>query len=255
MLVILPPSETKSDGGSLGPLDLDSLSLPQLTAVREKLITELVELAADVEAARVALGLGKAGGASAEGLQTALARNDSLWTSATAPALQPLHRCALRRPGRRLADQGAAGPRRAAARDRLRVVRRGPRRRSDPGLSPIGWLQAARAADAGIACGSRCWHPRCARPTADRLVVDLRSGSYQQLGRLPGAVTATVLTERPDGTRTVVSHFNKHHKGLLARALATTRAEPGDIRAVARVAEKAGLRAEIASSSELLVLT
>ncbi len=85
--------------------------------------------------------------------------------------------------------------------------------------------------------------------------MDLRSGSYQQLGRIPGAVTATVLTERPDGKRTVVSHFNKHHKGLLARALVVTRAEPGDIRDVARVAEKAGLRAEIASSTELLVIT
>jgi cytoplasmic iron level regulating protein YaaA (DUF328/UPF0246 family) len=89
----------------------------------------------------------------------------------------------------------------------------------------------------------------------DELVVDLRSGTYQQLGRVPGAVTATVLTEHSDGSRTVVSHFNKHHKGLLARALVLTRAEPGDIRAVARVANKAGLRTEVASDTELVVLT
>ena len=37
-----------------------------------------------------------------------------------------------------------------------------------------------------------------------------------------------VLAERADGGRTVVSHFNKAHKGRLARALAVTRAEPAD---------------------------
>ncbi len=72
---------------------------------------------------------------------------------------------------------------------------------------------------------------------------------------MPGAVTATVLTEQPDGTRKVVSHFNKHHKGLLARALVVTRAEPADVEAVARVAAKAGLRVEVASRTELIVLT
>ncbi|MEO9222237.1 MAG: hypothetical protein ABI251_10780, partial [Mycobacteriaceae bacterium] len=77
---------------------------------------------------------------------------------------------------------------------------------------------------------------------------------YAALGPVPGAVTVTVLTERPDGTRAVVSHFNKAHKGLLARALALTRAEPTDARAVARVARKAGLRVELASATEITVL-
>ena len=85
--------------------------------------------------------------------------------------------------------------------------------------------------------------------------MDLRSGIYQQLGPVPGAVVATVLTEQPDGTRKVVSHFNKHHKGLLARALVVSRAEPDDVKGVARVARRAGLRVEVASARELVVLT
>lgn len=85
-------------------------------------------------------------------------------------------------------------------------------------------------------------------------MVDLRSGSYAALGPVPGAVTATVLTEQPDGSRSVVSHFNKAHKGLLARALALTRAEPSDARAVARVARAAGLRVEV-QEAELIILT
>ena len=103
------------------------------------------------------------------------------------------------------------------------------------------------------------WRPDLASAIAAEadggLVVDLRSGIYQQLGKVPGAVTATVLTEATDGTRTVVSHFNKHHKGVLARALVTSRAEPTDVKGVARVATKAGLHVEIVSPTELVVLT
>ncbi len=64
-----------------------------------------------------------------------------------------------------------------------------------------------------------------------------------------------MLTEQPDGSRKVVSHFNKHHKGLLARALVLTRAEPADVDGVARVAARAGLRVETASATELVILT
>jgi hypothetical protein len=42
----------------------------------------------------------------------------------------------------------------------------------------------------------------------------------------------------------VVSHFNKHTKGLLARALATTTKTVRDADGVAAVAEGAGLTAE-----------
>ena len=52
-----------------------------------------------------------------------------------------------------------------------------------------------------------------------------------------------------------MSHFNKHHKGLLARALVVSRAEPDDVKGVARVAARAGLRVEVASARELVVLT
>ena len=44
-----------------------------------------------------------------------------------------------------------------------------------------------------------------------------------------------VLSEHADGTRSVVSHFNKAHKGRLARALVASRAEPEDAGRVAAV--------------------
>ena len=60
MLVLLPPSETKHPGGDGAPLDLAVLTTPELTPLRAELADALVELAADVPAARTALGLSPA---------------------------------------------------------------------------------------------------------------------------------------------------------------------------------------------------
>ncbi|GAB2723002.1 peroxide stress protein YaaA [Nocardia thraciensis] len=247
MLVILPPSETKSDGGALGPLDLDELSLPQLNVVRDKLVTALTDLAADPETARATLGLGKAA-------EPEIARNAALRNSPTRPALERYTGVlydALDRRAFTKAQREKAYHQLAIGSALFGVVRAG-----DP--IPAYRLSGGSKLP-GLPTLSSLWKPVLAPAlqveTAGQLVVDLRSGTYQQLGRVPGAVTATVLTERPDGSRAVVSHFNKHHKGLLARALVCGRAEPSDIRGLARVAEKAGLRVEIASSAELLILT
>ncbi len=62
--------------------------------------------------------------------------------------------------------------------------------------------------------------------------------------RFPARCRVDVVAEHADGRRTVVSHFNKAHKGRLARALSTTRSEPGDAAAVAAVARRAGMRVE-----------
>ena len=80
MLILLPPSETKSDGGTGGPLDLDSLALPELTPARETVIDAVVALADDPDAPRI-LGLGATQSADA-------ARNGDLHTGPTAPALE-----------------------------------------------------------------------------------------------------------------------------------------------------------------------
>jgi cytoplasmic iron level regulating protein YaaA (DUF328/UPF0246 family) len=50
------------------------------------------------------------------------------------------------------------------------------------------------------------------------LVVDLRSGAYAALARVPAAVEVRVLRE-VDGRRSTVSHDNKWTKGRLARLL------------------------------------
>lgn len=246
MLVLLPPSETKSDGGAGAPLDLGELWLPKLTATREMLVDTLVELSADVEASSVALGL-------SAGQADEVARNAALWTSPTRPALERYTGVlfdALDAKSFTRTQRAKAYSRLAIGSALFGVVRAGdpiPAYRLSGGskLPGLGTLQSL-------------WKPELVpalEAEDEGLVVDLRSGTYQQLGPVPGAVTATVLTEKPDGSRSVVSHFNKHHKGLLARALVQTRAEPADVKGVARVAAKAGLTVEVASATELVIVT
>lgn len=247
VLVLLPPSETKSDGGAGAPLDLAGLAMPQLTAVRDKLVTELIELAKDPDATRKALALGK-------GADVEIARNAALRTSPTRPALERY--TGVLYDALDAKSFSKAQREKAYARLGIGSALFGAIRAGDP--IPAYRLSGGSKLP-GLPTLSALWRDclpeALVAEAAGELVIDLRSGTYQQLGRVPGAVTANVLTEHPDGSRTVVSHFNKHHKGLLARALVLTRADPADIKGVARVAEKSGLRTEIASPTELLILT
>jgi cytoplasmic iron level regulating protein YaaA (DUF328/UPF0246 family) len=215
-------------------LNLAALTAPELTAVRTDLVEHLVKLADDVPSARVALGL------SAK-QDDEIARNAALWTSPTLPA--------LRRYTGVLYDAldvaSMTRPQRARAGRRLAV-----------GSALFGFVRAddpipAYRLSAGSALPGRptlraLWKPALSAVLAgvDELVVDLRSGSYAALAPVPGAVTLEVLSERPDGSRSVVSHFNKAHKGRVARLLATTTAEPTDVVRLRGLLRRAGLHVE-----------
>ena len=234
MLVLLPPSETKHPGGEGGPLDLDALTAPELTPVRTQLAEALVKLSIDVPAARAALGLSPA-------QDDEIARNAALWSSPTLPALhrytgvlydaldvRSLTRAQRARAGRRLAVGSALF---------------GMVRADDP--IPAYRLSAGSSLP-GLPTLRAMWKPALSPVlgATGELVVDLRSGSYAALAPVPGAVTLTVLSERPDGSRSVVSHFNKAHKGRVARLLATTTGEPDDVVRLRSLLRRAGLHVE-----------
>ena len=235
MIVVLPPSETKRDSGDGPPVDVEALSFTELNPVRIALVDELVALAADRPASRAALGISAKQDAEID-------RNAALRTSPTMAAIDrytgvlydALDIASL---------SGAAGDR---ARARLAV-----------GSALFGLLRADDPVPAyRLSAGSKLpgptlaarWRPALepllARLADGELVVDLRSGSYTALGRLHGAVTVDVVSERPDGSRAVVSHFNKAHKGRLARVLAAGRAEPDSAAKVATAARRAGMTVE-----------
>jgi cytoplasmic iron level regulating protein YaaA (DUF328/UPF0246 family) len=236
VIVLLPPSETKRGDGDGPPLDLEALTSPALTPLRAALVDELVTLAADRPASRAALGISAAQDAEID-------RNAALRTSPTMPAI---HRYtgvlydALDVGSLRGAVAARATARLAVGSALFGLLRAGDR-------VPAYRLSAGSKLPGGDTLSAR-WRPvlepALAALARDELVVDLRSGSYAGLGRLRGAVRVDVLAEHADGHRTVVSHFNKAHKGLLARILVSSRAEPGDAAAVAAVARRAGMRVE-----------
>ena len=238
MLVLLPPSETKRAGGDGPPLRLDELSHHEaLGTWRAGLVDELVALADDVPASRAALGV-------TERQDDEIERNASLRVSPTLPALDRYTGVLYDALDARSFTRAT----RARARSRLAVGSAlfGVVHADDP--IPAYRLSADSklpARDGGAPTSlTAYWRPALdpllARIASGELVVDLRSGAYAALGRIPQAVTVNVLAERPDGSRSVVSHHNKSHKGALARLLATSRAEPSDAGAVARLARRAG---------------
>ncbi|MGV0783060.1 peroxide stress protein YaaA [Mycolicibacterium peregrinum] len=236
MLVLLPPSETKRTGGDGPPVRLDILSSPELTPLRKSLIDELVTLAADPPACRKALGI-------SAGQDAEIERNAALRQAPTMPAIERYTGV--------LYDALDVGSLRGAAvaraRQRLAVGSAlfGLLRADDP--VPAYRLSASSKLPGQPGLAKR-WRPLLEPVLADiaagELVVDLRSGSYAGLGRIPGAVRVQVLAEHADGHRTVVSHFNKAHKGHLARALVSSRSEPDSAAGVAAVARRAGMHVE-----------
>lgn len=208
MLVLLPPSETKAAAVEGDPLDLTALSFPSLTKARRALVREVARLAR-LEPAAFSAALGLSPRQASE-----LARNASLLKAPVLPALElytgivydNLDYSSLRGAARRRADESLVVC--SALFGLLRPTDRVPPYRLSGGtvLPGLGGL-APR------------WRP-VLEPVlaAADFVVDLRSGDYAKLARVPGAVHVRVLREE-GGRQVVVSHDNKWTKGLLARAL------------------------------------
>ncbi|MEU3334853.1 peroxide stress protein YaaA [Streptomyces sp. NPDC002144] len=222
MLVLLPPSEGKAASSGRGaPLKLESLSLPGLTAAREAVLGELVELCAgDEDKASEVLGL-------SEGLRGEVAKNAGLMTAGARPAgeiytgvlydaldLGSLDAGAKRRAGRSLlVFSGLWGA--------VRVNDRIPSYRCSmgvklPGLGALGAHWRAPMADVlpEVAGGG--------------LVLDLRSSAYaaawKPKGEVAGRTASVRVLHAP--TRKVVSHFNKATKGRIVRSLLASGVAP-----------------------------
>ena len=220
MLVLLPPSEGKADGGNGRPFDPDALSLPGLAPAREAVLEELVGLcSADEEKAREVLGL-------SEGLRGEVARNARLRSAPARPAGEIYTGVLYDALG--LATLGPAAKRRAAKsllvfsglwgavgiKDRIPSYRCSGGVRL-PGLGPLSthWREPLAAV-----------LPEAAGTGP---VLDLRSTAYAQMWKPKGELAERTVTVRVlqstvvngEEKRTVVSHFNKATKGRIVRAL------------------------------------
>ncbi|MGB0971944.1 MAG: peroxide stress protein YaaA [Mycobacterium sp.] len=246
MIVLLPPSETKRTGGDGPALQMGALTLPALRPLRTELVRELVDLASDREASRRALAISASQDAEID-------RNAALRTAPTMPAIQRYTGVLYDA----LDIDSLPGAAAVRARSRLAVASAlfGLLRAED--LIPAYRLSANSRLPGRPTLAAR-WRPvlePVLSKIAERdLVVDLRSGSYAAMGKIPGVVSVEVVGEHPGGRRTAVSHFNKAHKGRLARALSSSRSEPGDAAAVAVVARRANMRVERRGSHLTIVV-
>jgi cytoplasmic iron level regulating protein YaaA (DUF328/UPF0246 family) len=206
VLVLLPPSEGKASGVDGPPLDFASLSFAPLTKTRRLLVRELTRLAKkDRPALQRALLL-------SDKQAHELDRNAVLAKAPTLPVMElytgivydNLSYATL--PDRAIADSSLVVA--SALFGLLRPTDRVPSYRLSGNTALPGF--------GGLA---PVWRPVLEKQLkAQDFVVDLRSGAYANLARVPGAVEVRVLRD-DGGKRTVVSHDNKWTKGQLARAL------------------------------------
>ncbi|MCA1711161.1 MAG: peroxide stress protein YaaA [Actinobacteria bacterium] len=234
MLVLLPPSEGKAAGGRGRPLELDRLSAPALSATRAHLVQALQD--ADPEQLQRALACSP----------DEAAKNVRLTTSGTLPAIRRYTGVVYE--ALSYATLSAAGRRRANASLRIASALFGLLTPTDP--IPAYRLSGGTSVP-GLGSLAALWRPVLEPELAAQrgLIVDLRSGPYANLARVPHAVQVRVLRET-GGTRSVVSHDNKYTKGLLARALCEKGARSvADVaeagRAVADVVEVDGGRVDL----------
>jgi cytoplasmic iron level regulating protein YaaA (DUF328/UPF0246 family) len=235
VLILLPPSEGKTTPRRGKPLDLASLSFPDLEPHRAEVLDALIALCTTDEPATAAevLGLGKTQteqvAAGARLSQAPTARADAVYSGVLYEALDLP---SLTGPARRRATSwlavtsGLFGLLRPA--DRIPAYRLS----GDVTLPGIGTVSTywSRRLDESV------------RAAAGRgLVVDLRSSTYASFWRpapdLAGRVVTIRVLHEVGGTRKVVSHFNKATKGRIVRALLEDGTAPGS---PARLADHLG---------------
>ena len=221
MLVLLPPSEGKTAPADGPALELESLSFPRLNRVRDQVSRALVRLAGTRRAGEV-LGLGPT---QADAIET----DARLFEVPCAPAGRVYTGVLFGELD--LASLDAEATRRAAQQLAVASALFGLVRVTDP--IPAYRLSGTVTLPRLGPVASR-WRPVLPavldEEVCDGLLVDLRSGTYVNLGKpstalAPRTATVRVLHE-VDGRRTVVSHFNKATKGRLVRDLLVEGAQP-----------------------------
>jgi cytoplasmic iron level regulating protein YaaA (DUF328/UPF0246 family) len=246
MLILLPPSETKRDGGDPAhPLSLDALSFPQLTKPRQRAVSALRRLARNRGAA-AALRLGPTQARELERnkqlesgpTMAAIERFDGvLYEGLDVSTLPPIARAfAHDHLGIASALFGLLGPD-----DPIPAYRLSPDSRL-PGTplkalwrGPIGALLAAESG----------------------MILDLRSEAYAALGPAPLRAESwylRVMFEGPDGRRRALNHFNKKAKGEFVRAVLLAGIDHPDAASLTSWAAATGIRLEPGAAGELVLV-
>lgn len=213
MLILLPPSETKATRRRGRPLELDRLSVPELTPARRKVLDALIEVSARADAPDV-LGV-------SPGLQEEIDRNTRLTGTPTLPAAElytgvlydALDLGGMDVPARRRAQRRVVVQ--SALFGALRLNDRVPPYRLSmgvnlPGVGPLAghWRDPLAEVMPGL--------------VGRGLVVDCRSSTYAAAWAPRGALAERWVQIRVPGA----THMAKHTRGLVTRALCETAVDP-----------------------------
>lgn len=242
MLILLPPSESKSPPAEGSRLDLAAMSSPVLNPTRERLVEALVRVCGrDPEAAASALKLGPTQGdlvaRNAALREEPTGRADSVYTGVLYDRID-------------VGSLDAAARRRLTGRVAIASALFGVVRPGD--LIPAYRLSGTTTLP-GLGALAGIWRAVLGpvlEDLAGDLLLDLRSGPYLNLHRPHGAlarrtVTLRVLNETGSGARTVVSHANKATKGEVVRALVSHDVQARDAAGLAAALRDLGWTVEL----------
>jgi uncharacterized protein len=241
LLILLPPSETKRPGGVGISIDRAAIIWAALDQTRERVISALQSVSQTEELSVRALKLGKRS-------VTEAAKNLSLWTAPTMPALQrytgvlydalnyaELSEAAMQRAERQLFIQSALF-------GLLPAMEQIPdyRLSADSKLPGINlkslWTQAHAAV----------W-PRMLGP-----ILDMRSESYVALNPVPKDRESYFVEVLDRAQGRALNHFNKKAKGAFVRSALENGLD--SIADIAEVASKVGLEAKVTGDRVLLLV-
>jgi cytoplasmic iron level regulating protein YaaA (DUF328/UPF0246 family) len=233
VLILLPPSESKTAPTSGAPVDLAALTSPELTARRERLLRVLSGVCAGPPKRaleRLGLSAGQAG---------ELQRNVALAGAPAAAAAEVYSGVLFER--LRLSELPAPARARVLIASALWGVVRPDDRIPAYRLSMTARLPRV----GGLAA---YWRPalRAALPD-DGLVVDLRSGPYAAAWapRAAALVGVRAFAER-GGRRIAISHMVKATRGDVARLLLDAPSPPATADEVAAIVAASGREVELA---------
>jgi uncharacterized protein len=242
VLLLLPPSETKRDGGQDGTaLALRDLSFPELLPPRRTALAALRALSRNVDTSLTALRLSPK-------QRFEIDRNRAVGTSPLLPAMDrytgvlydALDAATLSPEARAFAGEHVAIH---SALFGLVMARDGipAYRLSHDSRLPELSLRKHWAVPVSTALAAR-----------EDLIVDLRSESYVHLGPAPASAWYVRVVSADGGQ--ALNHFNKHGKGAFARAVVEAGIDHGSVESLVAWAGSAGIGLTMAGRELMLAV-
>ncbi|WP_165068408.1 YaaA family protein [Marisediminicola senii] len=244
MLLLLPPSETKRDGGDAERvLDLAALSYPSLSRARRAAVSAVRSASRTLAGAQHALRLGPT-------QRFEIGRNRAMLTAPVMPALSRYTGVLYD-----ALDADSLDDRALELASRTVVVH----------SALFGLVGAADLIPAyrtshdarlpGLRLGPHWRDVITAELDAhDGLLLDLRSESYVAMGPVPAGPERyylRVVAAAPDGQKRALNHFNKKGKGAFVRAVLQSGIDHPDVRSLLQWADGCGIPLSIAAPGVL----